>query len=80
MGSCKQKTKNIYSSSIISYGFKSRRDSGQYSLSQKIFIFIEEKGEVGAGGISLVEGKSHSGVLQKTLLCKWRFGIFRVSM
>jgi hypothetical protein len=64
MGSCKQKTKNIYSSSIISYGFKSRRDSGQYSLSRIFFLFTEkEEGEVGAGGIYLVEGKIHYGVL-----------------
>jgi hypothetical protein len=64
MGSCKKKMKNIYSSSIISYGLKSRRDSGQYSLSPKKILFTEkEEGEVGAGGIYLVEGKSHSGVL-----------------
>ncbi len=27
------------------------------------FLFFIEEGEVGAGGISMVEGKSHSGVL-----------------
>jgi hypothetical protein len=64
MGSCKQKMKNIYSSSIISYGFKSRKDSGQYLLSRNFFLFTEkEEGEVGAGGIYMVKGKSHSGVL-----------------
>jgi hypothetical protein len=64
MGSCKKKMKNIYSSSIISYGFKSRRDFGQYLLSRNKFLFTEkEEGEVGVGGIYLVEGKRHSGVL-----------------